>query len=147
MLEKESKQVPERLICITENTSTSYPSLSSWNLSWMFQKKKMKRNRKTAKRDTKRVWNMFLAFTFILCYHLKIFPLFLGILCDPCNHNEYPSGNINPCPDLSLTMTALSTSLCLQLFNRLSPGKWYCSIALWQWPLVVTSKVFLKLRM
>jgi len=73
---------------------------------------------------------MFLAFTFILCYHLKIFSLFLGILCDPCNYSECLSGNINPCPDPSLTMIALKTSLCLQLFNHSSPGKWYCSTAL-----------------
>lgn len=90
---------------------------------------------------------MFLTFTFILSYHLKIFTLFLGILFDPCSHNGCLSGNLTPCPDPFLIAIALKTSLYLWLFNHSSPGSLENATALWLWPLVRTSKACLKLKM
>lgn len=89
----------------------------------------MKKNSPEDKLCIRRVKNIFIALILILNYHLKIFPLFLGILCDPCNHNECLSGNFTPCPDPFLIVIVLKTFLYLQLFNLPLPGKCHCSMA------------------
>lgn len=83
---------------------------------------------------------------FILRYHLKIFPLFLGILFDPFNHSDCLSGNLPPCPNPFLIVIVLKISLYLWPFNHSSPVRLEKAAALCLWPLARTSKVCLKLR-